>query len=49
MGYYVVKYMSNNFILQEETDTYCQMSKAGELEVRYEYLIIMNAKKNWYW
>ena len=36
LGYYVVKYASDDFTLQEDTTTDGQVSKAGELTVRSE-------------
>ena len=49
LGYCVVKYVSDTFTLQEEITTNGQLSKAGELSVREEYLSCMTEKTNWYW
>ena len=48
-GYYVMKYVSDAFKLQEDITTNRQDSKVGELTVRDEYLSCMKSKKKQYW
>ena len=45
MGYYVIKYLSEPFTLQEDQTTYGQVSKVGELVVKYEYLSLIKKIK----
>ena len=47
MGYYVVKYVSDAFKLQEDITTYGQVSNAGEMLFISEYLSIIKAKKKY--
>ena len=49
MGYYVIKYRYEPYTLQEEQTTHGQVSKAGELVVKSEYLSLMKEKRNCYW
>ena len=46
MGYYVIKYLPEIYILQEDQTICGQVSNADELVVKYEYLSVMKAKKN---
>ena len=48
MGYYVIKYLSEPYTLQEEQTTDGQLINAGELAAKGEYLSLMKAKTNWY-
>ena len=41
MGYYILKYMCDTFILLESTKNNWWIIKSGELEVRAEYLSSM--------
>ena len=43
--YYVVKFLSGPYTLQEDQTTDEKISKSGELVFKSEYLIIMKAKK----
>ena len=47
--YYVIKYLSEPYILQEYQTTDGQVIKAGEPLFKPEYLSLMKAKINWYW
>ena len=47
-GDYVVMYVSDAFILQEDITTNWQVSRKVELNVRSEYLRSMKEKSNWY-
>ena len=47
-GYYVIQYVTNTFTLQEDTTTYGQVIKAGELAVWETYLSEIPSNKNWY-
>ena len=49
LEYYVSNYIYVPFTIQYEITTNLQVSKAGELVVKSEYLSIMKAKTNWYW
>ena len=40
MGYYMIKYLSEPYKIQEDQTTYGKVSKAGELVVKVEYLSI---------
>ena len=44
MGYYVMKYLSKPYKLQEYQTIYRQLSKAGELVFKAEYLSLVKAK-----
>ena len=48
MGYYILKYLSVTFTVQEKMSTDGQVSKACELAAIYEYLCSTKAKTNWY-
>ena len=48
LGYYVVKYVSDTFILQEQIIPDGKVIKAGEMVGRSEYLSIIKDKTNWY-
>ena len=45
LGYYVVKYVSDNFTLQEDITNDGKVSNPGELLVKAKYPIIMKEKK----
>ena len=45
MGYYVIKYLSEPYTLQEEQTTDVQVSKAGEFMVKAEYLSLIKGGK----
>ena len=47
--YYAIKYLSEQCTLQEDQTTYGQVSNAGKLLVKSEYLSLMKSKTNWYW
>ena len=47
MGYYMMKYISEPYTLQEDRTTYGQVSKAVQLVHKSEYLSINKAKTNW--
>ena len=49
MGYYVIKYLSEQYKLQKNHTIYGQVIKVGELVVKAEYLSIMKSKTSWYW
>ena len=49
MGYYVIKYLSEPYTLQEYQTTDGWVSNTCELSAKYEYLSIMESKTNWYW
>ena len=44
MGYYVIKYLSETYALQEYQTADEKLSKAGELVFKEEYLSIMKEK-----
>ena len=46
MGYYVMKYISESYTLQEEQTIYGQVIKPSEILFRTEYLAIMKEEKN---
>ena len=49
MAYYVVKFLSEPYMLQDNKIVDKQVIMAGELIVKSEYLSIMKANTNWYW
>ena len=49
LGYYVVKYVSVTFRLQDYIKKNEQVPNSDELMVKSEYLSIIKAKTNWYW
>ena len=49
ISYYVAKFLSDTVTLQEDNITYGKVFKAGELAVKYEYLISMKSNTNGYW
>ena len=49
MGYYVIKYLSNTFTLQEDANSDDQVSKYVEITVKETYLSEMRSKTNWHW
>ena len=46
MGYYVRKYLSEPYIIQEYQTTDGKVSKARELLLKYKYLSLMKSKTN---
>ena len=49
MGYYIVKYVSEAFALNEYIINDRKVSSTVELALQAEYLGILKANKNWYW
>ena len=49
MGYYVIKFISEAFILQEETTYDGQINTAGELVFKFQYMNCMQYNTKWYW
>ena len=49
MGYYVMKFVSGSYTLQEETIYYGKISTDGELFVKYEYINCMQDNTKLYW
>ena len=49
LGYYVVKYVSEAYILHDNTTCNGKISTAEKLVVRCQYIICMKAKTKWYW
>ena len=49
MEYYVIKYLSEPYILKEDQTTGSKLSEEGEPVVKDEYLSIMKSKTNWHW
>ena len=49
MGYYVIKYVSDTFTLQEYTTIDFQVNKYVELSVRAKHLSEIQYKTIWYW
>ena len=49
MGYYVIKFMSEHYTLQEETMYYVQISTSVELAVKSQYMNFMKYNTKWYW
>ena len=47
MGYYVIKFVSEAYILQEDTIHDGKISMAGKLVVKAQYLRFMQEKKKW--
>ena len=48
-GYYVIKFMSESYTLQEEKMCDGQISTAGELVVKSKYMKCMQDNTKWYW
>ena len=48
MGYYVIKFVSESYTWQDDTICYGQISSAGELVVKAQYLICMQENTNWH-
>ena len=49
MVYYVVKFLSEQYMLQYYKTVNKQVIKVGELILKAEYVIIMKSSKTWYW
>ena len=49
MGYYVVKYILDAYILQEYTTCDGEISTAGEIVARSQYPSCMKENMKWYW
>ena len=48
-GYYVIKFISEAYTLQNNTTIHGQIISTGELVVRAQYLLSMQENNNWYW
>ena len=48
MVYYVIIYIYEPYTLQEDQTSYGQVSKAGEILVKAEYLSVIKSETNWY-
>ena len=48
MVYHLIKFMSEPYTPQEEKMCDGQISTAGELVVKYQYMSFMQDNKNWY-
>ena len=49
MGYYVIKFFSGVYTIQEENTCDRQISTDGKIFVKAHYLICMKEKTNCYW
>ena len=49
MGCYLIKFVSEEHILQYDTTCDGQISSAGEIVIDSQYLICMKENTNWYW
>ena len=49
MGYYVFKFLPEQYILQDNKIVEKQAIKADELVVKSEYISMMKTNKYWYW
>ena len=49
MGYYVIKFLSEAYTLQEDTTYNVQISTSSELVVKAQYIPSMQYKTKWYW
>ena len=49
MGYYVITFVSEAYILQDDTTCDGKISLAGELVVKSQYLRFMQEENNWDW
>ena len=49
MGYYMVKFMPEPYILQEETMYNGKISTAGKLVFKYQYMNCTQDNTEWYW
>ena len=49
IGYYVVKLLSEPYMLKDDKTVDNKVIKSGELTVKKEYLSIIKANTNWYW
>ena len=47
MGYYLIKFLSENYTQQEETAWYGQISRSGELFVKAQYIKFMQDNIKW--
>ena len=48
MGYYVIKFMSEPYTLQEEKMCSGKISTSGEIVVKYQYMNCMQENTKWY-
>ena len=49
MGYYMVKYVSDAYTLQEDTTCDGKISISGERFVKAKYMSCTKATTKWYW
>ena len=49
MGYYVIKFISEAYTLQEETTCDRKLILAGELFFKAQYIIYIQDNTKWYW
>ena len=49
IGYYVVKFMSEAYMLQEKYEHNVQISEVGELVAKPQHTDCMKVNKNWHW
>ena len=49
MGYYVIKFLSESYTLQEGTTYSGRISTSGELYVKSQYVNFMQYNTRWYW
>ena len=49
MGYYIVKLLSEAYMLQDETTVHKQGIKSGGLIAKVGYISITKSNTNWYW
>ena len=49
MGYYVIKFLSKAYALQEETICNRQISTSGQLVVKAQYMNYIQDNTHWYW
>ena len=49
MGYYVINFVSEAHTLQDDTTFDGNISPAGEIFVKAQYLRCLQEKTNWYW
>ena len=48
-GFYVIKFISEAYALQNNTQIDWQIISAGELVVKVQYIFSMQENSNWYW
>ena len=49
MGYYVIKFFSEAYTKQEDETCDGNISTAGELVIKDQYLSCIHYNKKWYW